>query len=325
MAFKVKKTVYPLGFSDLLPEGICGYIEPVTVFTTRKSRTANTTSSDSTTHLLNTFNVKTKSKKIKTRVKLKKLTKKRKLKTKPLTTSIEALSGSPIVDQVTKGIPLAPPSKTTTIKHPPRTEKPSSRIGKVPELDINYDGLDLPAHVKNLQVSNTVEVEEPFLHKISRITERRTRKLGELLLANTAPSILAQAAATSYVNTVMSDSFNIEFEDDPSIGEAIRDITKIEVLEFFTKRLKVPVHRKEQIMTAFVEKMTTRTVDRMEKILAQGTTMSQIKTLEAVLGSRSKGGEKRVVRQGDVMATGPQEHLIERPMITRPNRKSTRI
>ncbi len=313
MSIRLKITDYPIGYSDLLPEGICGILEdsaPVVLKLKPKKASRLLPHSTCITSKIKTL---------------------KRLKIDPVDLEYSSdLGGILMRPTIELGV-------TSPKKHAPRKEplqaastkaSPSSRSSNISDLEINYDNLNLPKHVLDLDTSNTVEVTEGLLQRIARQTERRTKALGNLLLSSTAPSIIAHAAAINYVSAVMEDSFDIEFEEDPSIGEAVRDITKLEVLEFFTQHLKVPKHRKEAIMSAFVEKLTTKTVDRMEKALTQNNQENRIKALEAVLVSRSKVKGDGQPPSGSIRRSSEQpdkERVLQRPMITPPDRKSTRI
>lgn len=293
MTLKLITKSYPVGYSEMMPEGICGLIEKTSVPVFKFSKPV---------------------------VKVKRA------KPKVVKPPKKKVKVNPILDSAQVKLEVTP------IQPPPTKPKPKSKrkklfgkVGMIPELEINYDNLKLPESIQGLDMSNTVEVSEETLQNISQVTELRTKQLGKLLLSNTAPSILAHAAAVNYVSAVMQDSFDIEFEEDPSISEAIRDITKIEVLEFFTRKLKIPKHRKESIMAAFVDKMTTKTVDRMELALKRESNEQRIKALEAVLVQKSKGADGKTVMRKYGNQVDPGERILERPMITVPERKSKRI
>jgi hypothetical protein len=297
MSVKLTKPIYPLGFSDLLPEGICGLLP-------------NSTPPVLTLPKLKVKVLKSKKKALKGIHKI-----------KPIS------FGQPIIVHTSPPVSLIPPplSKKTGSTKKKKKRLFSSESKSISEMSINYDKIEVPDYLSGLETSNTIEVSETLLHKIARVTEIRTKQLGKLLLANTAPSILAHVASINYVSAVMQDSFDIEFEEDPSIGEAIRDITKIEVLEFFTRKLKVPEHRKEAIMSAFVDKLTTCTVARMEILMRQGHNENKVKELEAVLTSRARGSESVVVRgksNKDHNTNQQQERVLQRPMIPVPPRQS---
>jgi hypothetical protein len=289
MSIKIKQKEYPLGYSDLIPEGICGLI------------------SDSKLDELDYALVK------------RYLAKTRPAKPKSFK-KVKKPNSNPLND-IPKFVPKAASKEQISTSKPEKTKVPR---GMVPELNINYKNLELPDFVDNLDISNIVQVSESTLQQISKRTEKRTKALGNLLLRNTVPSILANAAALNYVGAVMQDSFDIEFEEDPSITEALKDITKFEVLEFFVDRLKIPFHRKEMILAQFIDKLTTKTVDRMESSLKAKSNEHRIKTLEAVLLQRSKGKDGMSVhRQNNGPVSG--EHMVERPMITVPERNSRHI
>ncbi len=262
MTFMIKPQSYPLGYSNLVPEGICGVTDFI----------AQPIIED---------------------------------KQRPRTKRVKSIKRS-VKDVVSKRVPTS--------------------VG-ISGLNIDYKGLDVPKHIKHLKADNTVEVEESLLQKVARVTDNRAARLGRMLLANTAPSILAYTASMNYVSAIMQDSFGIELEEDPAMPEALRDITKFEVLEFFVQRLKIPNHRKELILSSLIDKITSKTVERMELATKRGSNENKVKALEAVLASRSTGtrtGAPGVVLRSKNPAD-TQERILERPMITTKDRKSTRI
>jgi hypothetical protein len=288
--FNIKTKKPPLGYSDLLPEGICGLME--------ESKS------------LGYFDKTQKFTKLE-RKKLKQLIKS---KEKPIVK--QKVDKNPALPFGMIATPLPPTYKPIeTVRE--RIEK-KKKTSYVPELEIDYDALELPEHVLELNTENTVKVSESLLDKISKKTEIRTKHLSRLLLTNTAPSILSYASSVNYVNAVMSDSFGIDFDEDPSLVEAIKDITMFEVLEFFIARLKIPEDRKDLILNTFIDKLTTKTVDRMETILKNKTVENKVKTLEAYMIRKSKN-KGEVIRQKENI-TDPQdgrtERIINRPMIT---------
>lgn len=286
MSVKFIKSSYPLGFSDLLPEGICGLIDEFTL----------------------------------PPISLKRPPKVR-LKHKPLKGLKALKSQEPFVVQPRYDTLRI--TRKEKIDERGRGRNDKGKPNTITDMNINYGNLSVDPKFSDLETTNTVEVAESLLQRIARTTESRTKQLGKLLLANVAPSILAHQAALNYVGAVMQDSFDIELEEDVSIGEALRDITKIEVLEYFTKKLKVPEHRKEAIMSAFVDKITTGTVARMENMLKQGRQEGVAKTLEAVLSSRAKGSEPVVVR-GKTPDPYSKERVLQRPMLSVPKHNQKR-
>lgn len=259
---------YPLGFSDIIPEGIVGILDnsPLPTYKYKHHITKQPVASLTT----------------------------RKAKTSPKK-----------IDKVKKDRPKVQPAVKLT-------REVKEKLKSIPDLEINYDKLSVPTHILNLDTTNTIEVDEDLLKSISSITETRAKKLGELLLCNVAPSILAYTASLNYVSAVMQDAFSIEFEEDQSLNEAIRDVTKIEVLEFFVSRLEIPKARKEQLMKAFVDKLTTKTIDRMESILKHGNSDPRLKALEAVLVKKSN--------PDDIITNTNQERVAKRNMIAVPPR-----
>jgi hypothetical protein len=324
-------TSYPMGYSDLLPEGICGLLD---------------TGSYAGNSLSSSFKRKKSKKEGKVKVKVKaKVTKDKEpsvAKVNKVATKV-AKKAKSIADKYIGAISYFAGQEHPDEKKVARQATPVPQImsffagqeaPKVPKskrklktersqnipkkakrggMEIDFEHLKQPDIMEKLDLDNIIEVEEELLQKVSKITEIRTRKLSKKLLLSITPSILAYSASVGYVGAVMSDSFGIDLEEDKSLTEAIKDITKLEVLAFFVDKLKIPLKFKENLLGNLIDKLTTKTVDRMEVKLKQTTAEDSVKKLEAVLAKGSTK-ETAVIRQKSRDEI-EGEHMIKRPML----------
>jgi hypothetical protein len=236
---------FPEGFSDLLPEGICGIMEY-----------------DSPLDLAEAT-VKT--------------TKKRKIKWQTLLTVSRTINKEILLD--------VPKARNTT-----RDTKPLLVSSNALGLNIDYKTLSLPDEIRQLDLTNVVEVQEDLLEKIASQTENLTKEMGEMILLKIAPLILAYESSINYVNAVMQDGFGIQFEEDPAVREGIKDITKMAMFEFIISHTHLEHAKKELLSTTFIEKQAAASVERMEILQRKSSNSEYLnKHLEAVLATRSSG------------------------------------
>lgn len=249
---------YPLGYSDILPEGICGILGGTSL---------------------------------------------------PLYSSFHPLTKKPCIPTVLQ--PKRPKKSVKPVVIP--KAKPSKRTRKNPSLQIDYTSLSLPAYADNLQLDNTVVVSEKLLKRVTKITEKRSDKLSELLLCNSIPSILAYTSSMNYVAAVMKDGFNIDLEEDAAVQEFIKDVVKLEVIEFFVSRLQVLDSRKQLILDELATRVLDSTMKTLERQQKSQQSEQRSKLLEAVLAKRSQPTTSGVVKQKS--NNGLEERIVRMPMI----------
>jgi hypothetical protein len=165
----------------------------------------------------------------------------------------------------------------------------------MPSLAINYEST-LPKQAEGLQLENVVSVSEEILQKVVRKTESRTKKLSKLMLDSVTPSMLSYDAASNYIQAVLSDGLNIDVEVDRGVLEVVKEMSRLDVIFFYMKRLKLPKSLKQRYMHTFIDEMAKSSLEGMKKHDKSETFSQQLREMQAVVMKRSEqqAKEKRV-------------------------------
>lgn len=201
--------------------------------------------------------------------------------------------------QKKKGKPLR--QKITLDKK--KTKKKRDSV-VMPSLEINY-GASMPEQAKGLELENVVSIPEEVLQKVVRTTEKRTKELSRMMLDSVTPSMLSYDAASNYVQAVLSDGLKIDVEVDRGVLEVVKEMSRLDVIFFYMKRLKLPKSLKEKFMHTFIEEMAKSSLEGMKKSDKSESFSSQLREMEAVIMKRSE----RQAQQGKTR----QSNLSDRP------------
>jgi hypothetical protein len=184
--------------------------------------------------------------------------------------------------------------------------KPAKRKPRVmPSLDINYDSM-LPKEAEGLKLDNTVDIPVPLLKSIGRLTNARTRSLSNLLLTSATPAALSYEAASSYVKAVLSDGLKIDVDIDRGVMEVVRDLSRLDVIHYFVKRLKLPQQYKQQFLSAFITELSKSSLENLRKSDKSNVMSEHIRELEGVIAKRSNSKVERHKRHSEESeAVGP--------------------
>lgn len=265
--FLINSKHYGFGFSDILPEGICGILPESNVPIIPK-----------------------RAKKLKTI--------KRKKRKKLTANSIDLAQQFFL--------------STNTDKPTVFNEIPESFIEEAhpledlhfPEIHIDYDNINKGREfVEKFSPTNAITVSDNILKDITSITDIRTKELAQRLLTSIVPTVLSYGNAVAYVQAIMRDSFNVELEPDISIVEALREITKIEVIDFAVKNMDIDQPLKDLIMSKFIEHHMPLSVTQMSKVERNQAFSKNMSNLQAVIGRRSEEGSR-------VYTKGSGEHHV---------------
>jgi len=134
----------------------------------------------------------------------------------------------------------------------------------VPDLNINYDNLELPEAAKGLTLSNTVPIPEALLELVKARTEGRTRALSHLILKSVTPSILACDAALSYTKAFMETGFGFSVSADSSIQDGLEELVRLEVLSYFVRRSQMLRSQKRKLL----RDLTAKTAETMSATMS---------------------------------------------------------
>lgn len=205
-------------------------------------------------------------------------------------------------------ISLAPKKKTVKrIKVQPKI---------LPGLDIDYEAFNIPEEAKGLDLRNRVDIPEEFLRTLKARTQARSRSLSNLLVSSVTPSLLSFDASMTYMQTVLSRGFKIDVDVDSFIFEYIKDITRLDVIVFYLKRLKAPQKVKQYYIERFIDKLLehstaaatrvekekhlSKSISEIEGVLVKGYSQRQQKNNEqkADDDKSSKPGRGTVKRRG---------------------------
>lgn len=174
----------------------------------------------------------------------------------------------------------------------------------MPSLEINYEST-LPERAEGLELENVVSIPEEVLQKVVRKTERRTKELSRMMLNAVTPSMLSYDAASNYVQAVLSDGLKIDVEVDRGVLEVVKEMSRLDVIFFYMKRMQLPKSLKEKFMHTFIEEMAKSSLESMKKQDKSESFSSQLREMEAVIMKRSE----RQAQQGKTR----QSNLSDRP------------
>jgi hypothetical protein len=151
-----------------------------------------------------------------------------------------------------------------------------------------------------------VSIPEKLLQEIVKKTDIRTKKLSMLMLSRLTPSILSYDASASYVQTVLKDGLNIDVDVDQGVTEIIKELTRLDVIYFFLRRLALPKTYKDRFITAFIDNLAKTSLEGMLKANKNNDIHRKLKELEGVLSRKHQDG-KRVTdtTKEEVLKSGP--------------------
>lgn len=183
-----------------------------------------------------------------------------------------------------------PKAKTISIERP-KEKKKKPKQSVMPALEINY-GSTLPPEADGLNLDNVVSIPEDVLRKVARTTETRTKKLSKLMLNSVTPSMLSYDAASNYVKAVLSDGLKIDVEVDRGVLEVVKELSRLDVINFYMKRLSLPKALKEHFMKTFIEELSKTSIENMKKVDKGEAFSAQLREMEAVVMKRSEHQQK---------------------------------
>ena len=176
-----------------------------------------------------------------------------------------------------------------------RFEEDNLLDGRImPGLDMSHARL-IPREAKGLDLSNVVSIPEEMLELISNKTQLNTQELSDLMLLNTAPAVLSFDAASSYVGTVLNDGLGIEVDIDRGVLEVVKDLSRMDVVFFFLKRLALPLTFKKKFMHTFSEDLAHQSLASMQKTNRSESMSQHLRELEGVLVKRSEHNNNKAV------------------------------
>lgn len=184
-----------------------------------------------------------------------------------------------------------PKTKTINIERPKEKKKPKPSV--MPALEINYEST-LPPEADGLDLDNVVSIPEEVLRRVARTTEQRTKKLSKLMLNSVTPSMLSYDAASNYVKAVLSDGLKIDVEVDRGVLEVVKELSRLDVIHFYLKRLSLPKSLKEHFMRTFIEEMSKNSIEAMKKADKGEAFSQQLREMEAVVMKRSEQGKNKM-------------------------------
>lgn len=176
--------------------------------------------------------------------------------------------------------------------HAPKEKKKKRTPSVMPAMEINYESL-MPSHAEGLQMENVVRIPEEVLKKVARETEKRTKQLSSLMLNNVTPSMLSYDAASNYVKAALSDGLKIDVEIDRGVLEVVKELSRLDVIFFYLKRLSLPKSMKKHFMTSFIEELSKGSIESMKKVDKSDSFSSQLREMEAVISKRSEHQQRQ--------------------------------
>lgn len=189
----------------------------------------------------------------------------------------------------------APASKPKLRKTAPakvmtkRRQPPGTKV--MPEFAINYEKA-LPREASGLMLDNVVSIPEDLLERITARTQSNARKLSDIMLLNSAASVLSFDAASSYVRAVLDDGLGIEVDVDRGVLDVVRELARLDVIFFYVKRLSIPQALKRRFMHTFTDDLAKQSLVTMNKTHKSEQFSQQLRELEGVLVKRSEGRRK---------------------------------
>jgi hypothetical protein len=157
----------------------------------------------------------------------------------------------------------------------------------MPSLAINYEST-MPPQAEGLELENVVSIPEEVLQRVVKKTEKRTKRLSKMMLNSVTPSMLSYDAASNYVQAVLSDGLKIDVEVDRGVLEVVKEMSRLDVIFFYMKRMKLPKSLKEKFMHTFIEEMAKSSLEGMKKADKSESFSSQLREMEAVIMKRSE-------------------------------------
>jgi hypothetical protein len=183
-------------------------------------------------------------------------------------------------------------AKLTVEPIKPPKPVPKRTPGVMPQLEINYASM-MPREAEGLALQNVVSIPESLLKSVARKTERRTKDLSQLLLTNSAPSLLSYDAASNYVKTVLADGLKIDVDIDRGVLEVVKELARLDVVFFYLKRLSLPRSLKKRYMQRFIDELSKASLETMQKTNKSDAISSQLRELEGVLVKHSEHQAKQ--------------------------------
>lgn len=165
----------------------------------------------------------------------------------------------------------------------------------------------LPEAARKAGVQNTVKLPKAMLRRIIRVTNTRSERATDLILSNVAPSILSYVAASNVAIASLSDGLSVEMDADDGMVEVIKELTRLDVVFFYLKRLKLPVGMKKEYMRLMIAEIVKRSIEEMVKKDKQ-------KSLIGVSGEISKRLEGIVSRGRSQVKKGEPLTEVEAPV-----------
>jgi hypothetical protein len=197
--------------------------------------------------------------------------------------------------------PVASKSKIQKLKQPikPKIKTKLKRTEQkvMPDFVINYDK-SLPQEADGIKLDNVVSIPEELLKDITAKTQLTAKQLSTLMLKYSATSVLSFDAASSYVRTVLDDGLGIAVDVDRGVLEVVKDLSRLDVIFFFVKRLAMPLAFKKKFMHILTEESAKLALTNMQKVNKSEQMSQQLRELEGVLVKRSEN-KARTVRKGD--------------------------
>lgn len=176
--------------------------------------------------------------------------------------------------------------------HAPKKAKKKRTPSVMPAMEINYDSL-MPSHAEGLQMENVVSIPEEVLKNVARRTEQRTKELSKLMLNSVTPSMLSYDAASNYVKAALSDGLKIDVDVDRGVLEVVKELSRLDVIFFYIKRLSLPKAMKKHFMKTFIDELSKSSLEAMKKADKSDSFSSQLREMEAVISKRSEHQQRQ--------------------------------
>lgn len=167
----------------------------------------------------------------------------------------------------------------------PKTKK--AKRGVMPNMNINYDAT-LPEEAEGIDFDNVVAIPERVLKGVVKKTEQRTRKLSDLMLNSITPAMLSYDSASNYVKAALRDGLKIEVDVDRGVLDVVKELSRLDVIFFYVKRLNIPKSLKKQFMNSFIEELSKASIESMRKTDKSDEISSQLRELQGVIMKRSE-------------------------------------
>lgn len=171
-----------------------------------------------------------------------------------------------------------------------RSQKPKKAVLRkpnvLPKMAINKPRL--PEEAEGVDVANVISVPEHMLKRIAKSVDTNTAEMNNLLLASLIPLMLSYDTGTNYAKAAMRDGLNIEIDFDEGLGEAVKHIGYLNVLNFFIKKSRLPISIKKRFMETFADKLAERTLNALVEVNKINDRQKIAQELQAVVYSKNQ-------------------------------------